>query len=51
MVDNMLFKLYWLKFDISLVVVVGPTPPAKNGGGVQQPFLRTPANSTMISPI
>ena len=24
------------------VVVVGPTPPPKNGGGVQQPFLRTP---------
>ena len=27
-----------------VVVVVGPTPPPKNGGGVQQLFLRTPAN-------
>ena len=27
-----------------LGVVVGPTPPPKNGGGVQQPFLRTPAD-------
>ena len=24
------------------VVVVGLTPPPKNGGSVQQPFLRTP---------
>ena len=27
-----------------LVVVVGPTPPPKNGGAVHQPFLRTPAD-------
>ena len=26
------------------IVVVGPTPPPKNGGRVQQPFLRTPAD-------
>ena len=26
------------------VIVVSPTPPPKNGGGVQQPFLRTPAD-------
>ena len=25
-------------------VVVGPTPPQKNGGGVQQPFLHAPAD-------
>ena len=31
------------------VVVVGPTPPPKNGGRVQQPFLCTPADG--ISPI
>ena len=30
------------------VVVVGPTPPPKKGGGVQQLFLRTPADG--ISP-
>ena len=29
-------------------VVVSPTPPPKNGGGAQQPFLRTPADG--ISP-
>ena len=28
-------------------VVVGPTPPPKNGGGVQQPFLRTPAHGIL----
>ena len=27
-----------------VVVVVGPTPPPKNGGGIQQPFLRTLAD-------
>ena len=26
-----------------VVVVVGLTPPSKNGGEIQQPFLRTPA--------
>ena len=30
------------------VVVVGPTPPSKNGGVVQQPFRRTPSDA--ISP-
>ena len=29
---------------LSFVIVVGPTPPPKNGGWVQQPFLRTPAD-------
>ena len=29
---------------LNVVVVVGPTPPPKNGGGVQQPFLRTSAD-------
>ena len=29
---------------LNVVVVVGPTPPPKNGGKVQQPFLRTPAD-------
>ena len=29
---------------IRVVVVIGLTPPSKNGGGVQQPFLRTPAD-------
>ena len=29
---------------VEVVVVVGPTPPPKNSGGVQQPFLRTPAD-------
>ena len=29
---------------IEVAVVVGPTPPPKNGGRVQQTFLRTPAD-------
>ena len=30
------------------LLVVGPTPPLKNSGGVQQPFLRTPADGPQI---
>ena len=30
------------------VVVVGPTPPPKNGGRVQQPFLRTLADGIRV---
>ena len=30
--------------SLSTVVVVGPTPPLKNDGGVQPPFLYTPAD-------
>ena len=37
-------------FSSFIVVVVGPTPPVKTGGGVQQPFLRTPAYGIPISP-
>ena len=33
-----------LETDVGPVVVVGPTHPPKNGGGVQQPILRTPAD-------
>ena len=29
---------------VVVVVVVNPNPPPKNGGGFQQPFLRTPAD-------
>ena len=32
-----------------MVVVVGPTPPPENDGGVQQPFLRTPADGIPLS--
>ena len=31
------------------MVVVGPTPPLKNNGGVQQPFLYTPADGIPLS--
>ena len=31
-----------------LVIVVGPAPPLKNDGGVQQLFLRTPADGIPI---
>ena len=33
---------YWVYRNSVCVVVVGPTPPPKNGGEGQQPFLRTP---------
>ena len=39
--NNMYLILNKLSIFILAVVVVGPTLPPKNGGGVQQPFLRT----------